>query len=286
MKAFLDVAIPAVTVALTVVVGLDLSPADFDRVRRQPATVAAGLLGPLVLLPPIALGLNALFRPSPAAQAGLLLIASCPVGGISNTYNYLAGASTALSVTLTAASCLAAVATMPLLTRLFELALGRPFGFEVPATTLVVQLLVLLVVPVALGMAIRRWAPAFAVRNRRIFRLAAFAALAALIAFVVVAQREDFAREIPRVAPLAAALVVVAMAAGMLVASVLHAGRSDRFTLALEFGTRNVAIASAIAITVLGRLEFAVFAAIYFVTEAPIALVAVFLFRRGSRREA
>jgi hypothetical protein len=37
---------------------------------------------------------------------------------------------------------------------------------------------------------------------------------------------------------------------------------------------------------VLCRLEFAVFAAIYFVTEAPIALFAVFLFRRGSRREA
>jgi len=281
MKAFLDVAIPAVTVALTVVVGLDLSPSDFHRVRRQPGTIAAGLLGPLVLLPPIALGLNALFRPSAAAQAGLLLIASCPVGGISNTYNYLAGASTALSVTLTAVSCLAAVATMPLLTRLFELVLGRPFGFEVPATTLAVQLLVLLVAPVTLGMAIRRWAPAFAARNRRAFRLAAFAALVALLGFIVVAQREDFAREIPRAAPLAAALVVVAMASGALVGSVLGAGRSDRFTLALEFGTRNVAIASAIAITVLGRLEFAVFAAIYFVTEAPIALAAVFGFRRA-----
>jgi BASS family bile acid:Na+ symporter len=286
MKAFLDVAIPAVTVALTMVVGLDLSPSDFHRVRRQPGTIAAGLLGPVVLLPPIALGLNALFRPAPAAQAGLLLIASCPVGGISNTYNYLAGASTALSVTLTAVSCLAAVATMPLLTRLFELVLGGPFGFEVPATTLVVQLLVLLVAPVGLGMAVRRRAPAFAERNRRVFRLAAFAALVALIGFVVVAERGDFAREIPRAAPLAAALVVAAMAAGALVAAVLGAGRSDRFTLALEFGTRNVAIASAIAITVLGRLEFAVFAAIYFVAEAPIALFAVFLFRRGSRLEA
>ena len=104
MKSALDVAIPVVTIAMTIVVGLDLSPADFQRVRRQPGTIAAGLVGPLLLLPPIALGLIALFRPPAAAEAGLLLIAACPVGGISNTYNFLARASTALSASRAASA--------------------------------------------------------------------------------------------------------------------------------------------------------------------------------------
>lgn len=283
MKQFLDVAVPLVTAAMTVVVGLDLSPADFTQVRRQTRTVVAGLVGPLLLLPPIALGLIALFRPPAAAQAGLLLIAACPIGGISNTYNYLARASTALSVMLTAISCLATVVTMPLLTRLFEVALGRPFGFEAPARTLVAQLLMLLVAPVCLGMGLRRFAPDFAARHRQAFRLTAFASLVLLIGFVLVAQRDAFARDVATTAPLAAALVVVAMACGALVGILVGASRSDRFTLAVEFGTRNVGIASAIAITVLGRVEFAVFAAIYFVTEVPIVLAATLAFRRRNR---
>ncbi len=48
----------------------------------------------------------------------------------------------------------------------------------------------------------------------------------------------------------------------------------------MEFATRNVAIATAVAVTVLQRLDLAVFATTYFLTELPLALLAVFLFRR------
>ena len=127
MKAFLDLAVPAITFLLLFAVGLDLAPADFARVRRQPRVLAVGLLGPVLVLPPLALLLVVLFRPSPDLQAGLLLVAACPIGGISNTYSYLAGASTALSVTLTACSSLLAVATIPALSLVFGAALGHPW---------------------------------------------------------------------------------------------------------------------------------------------------------------
>ena len=54
----------------------------------------------------------------------------------------------------------------------------------------------------------------------------------------------------------------------------------DRFTLATEFATRNVAVATAIAVTLLGRAEFALFATTYFLTELPLTLLAVAGFRR------
>ena len=81
--------------------------------RRQPALVLTGLIGPLLLLPPIAVCLAWAFQPAPDVTAGLLLVAACPIGGISNTYSYLARASTALSVTLTGLSCLFAGVTLP-----------------------------------------------------------------------------------------------------------------------------------------------------------------------------
>ena len=125
MKALIDIAVPAITFVLLAAVGLDLTAADFARVRRQAAVVAAGLIAPVVLLPPLAVVLIGMFRPDAATAAGLLLVAACPIGGISNTYSYLARASTALSITLTALSCLFAGLTIPVAGVGLEWVMGR-----------------------------------------------------------------------------------------------------------------------------------------------------------------
>ena len=87
-------------------------------------------------------------------------MAACPIGGISNTYSYLAGASTALSLTLTACSSLLAVVTIPALARVFGAALGHPLGFAVPLPLIFAQLLLMLALPVAVGMWARFRRPA------------------------------------------------------------------------------------------------------------------------------
>src|SRR5512135_1417907 len=217
------------------IVGLDLARADFERVRRRPRVLVAGLLGPLLLLPPVAIAVVALVPMPDEIRAGLLLLAVCPVGGISNTYNYLARASTALSVTLTAGSCLLAVGTMPLLARLFEAALGRPFGYRAPAGPLAVQVLGMLVLPVAFGMALRSRAPAFAARHEAAFRRAAFGCLALLIAFVLWSEWARFVANLAASAGAAALFVALAMTAGFLVSLGVGADRRERFTLSVEF---------------------------------------------------
>ena len=67
---------------------------------------------------------------------------------------------------------------------------------------------------------------------------------------------------------------------GGFVGGVTGASRSDRFTLATEFATRNIAVAAAIAVTLADRVEFALFATTYFLTEAPLMLGANIVFRR------
>jgi len=283
MKLAMDVGVPAVTFLIMAIVGLDLTRADFERVRSRPRVLAAGLLGPLVLLPPVALAVLSVVPMPDETRAGLLLLAVCPVGGISNTYNYLARASTALSVTLTAASCLLAVVTMPLLTRVFEAVMGRPFGFRAPAGPLAAQILLMLVLPVAVGMTIRSRAPGLAARYEAAFRRAASLSIALLLGFIVWSEWTRFVANFAVSAGAAALFVVLAMAAGGLAAVAAGADRRERFTLSVEFATRNTAIAAAVAITLLGDTRFAVFATTYFVTEAVPLLAAVGLFRLGSR---
>ncbi len=216
-------------------------------------------------------------------RAGLLLLAVCPVGGISNTYNYLARASTALSVTLTALSCLLAVVTMPLLSSVFEVVLGRPFGFRAPVGPLAAQILVMLVLPVAVGMTIRSRAPDFALRHEKAFRRAASVSIVLLLGFIVWSEWSRFVANFAVSAGAAGLFVLLAMAAGGLAAVAAGADRRERFTLSVEFATRNAAIAAAVAVTLLGDTRFAVFATTYFVTEAVPILAAVALFRVRSR---
>jgi BASS family bile acid:Na+ symporter len=265
---------------LLAAVGLDLTRQDFARVRRQGRVLTTGLLAPVILLPPIALALVGLFRPDADIVASLLLIAACPIGGISNTYSYLAQASTALSVTLTAVSCLAATVTVPVIGRAFELALDRSLGLSAPLPLLIGQLLFVLALPVALGMWMRQRAPALADRYSPALRRVAFAGTALVLMLVIADAPAAFATGFLSAAPLAATFVVASIAAGWLAAAAVTRDVKDRFTVAAEFGTRNVGVALAIAVALLGRVEFARFALTYAVCEIPLLLLYVALFRR------
>jgi ACR3 family arsenite efflux pump ArsB len=73
--------------------------------------------------------------------------------------------------------------------------------------------------------------------------------------------------------------IAASFVSGWLVGRVTRTSPQDRFTLATEFATRNVAIATAIAVTLAGRVEFALFATTYFLTEIPLMLGAIAVFR-------
>ncbi len=81
--------------------------------------------------------------------------------------------------------------------------------------------------------------------------------------------------------PLATMFVAASFVTGWLVGRATGTSPQDRFTLATEFATRNVAVAAAIAVTLAGRVEFAVFATTYFLTEIPLMLGAIAVFRRS-----
>jgi BASS family bile acid:Na+ symporter len=282
----LDVGAPVLAFTSLLAVGLELTTADFARLRRIPLVVAAGLIAPLVVLPAIAVALVWWFRPDPAIEAGLLLVAACPIGGISNTYTYLARASTALSVMLTGLSGVLAVGAIPVMSGVFERILREPLRVDAPVAMLGLQLLFMLAVPLGLGMAIRRRWPVWAQASRRWFQRLAWIMLALLLLLILTIEARRVASMLAAVVLLAVLFVVGSFAAGWAAGTAARASEADRFTLAAEFATRNIAIATAIAVTTLGRTEFAVFASVYFLTELPLMLVAVAVWRWRQARAA
>jgi BASS family bile acid:Na+ symporter len=279
MKTVIDVSIPMITFGLLMAVGSDLRSADFRRLLGRPGILLAGLLLPILVLPALAFGLLSIYRPSDAVAMGMLLVAACPIGGLSNFYSHLARASAALSVTLTGLSCLLAIFTIPLLGAWFERVLDRPLGLAAPVPLLTIQILLMLALPVAVGMLARRYRPRVVDRYRASVRRCSVVALTILLALIVLSNPARFLRELPETVPLAAVFVVLSFAAGWGIGLLVRADSRDCFTLASEFATRNVAVAATLAITLLHRIEFTTFAATYVLTEAPLLLLAAAAFR-------
>ena len=277
----LDVAIAAVVWGLMFVIGLELTGADFRRMVTQPRAVVAGTLGPLLLLPLLAAGLLESGQWPPSVVAGLILLAAGPAGALANVYAYLAGANAALVVTLTALSCLIAVITLPVLTGWgFALWLAADPTVAVPIWPMIGQLLFLLLLPVAVGMAVRHRWPVWSARRRGAAQRLALLGLLALLGFVLYDQ-VDLLRVAWRDQVFAALLfTLLAMAAGWAVGWLAGLEPRDRFTLLCEFAVRNLAIATLVAVTLLGRTDFVAFAAVLFLIQTPVLLLAVALYRR------
>ena len=225
MKQVIDVMTPLFTFLLLTAVGSDLTRQDFAELRRQPRFLGIGLVAPLLVLPLIAVALVRAFDPPPALAAGLLLVAACPVGGIANTYSYIARASTALSVMLTGCSCLLAWVTVPFLARVFQAAQGRPFAFAAPLGMLLPQMVVMLALPVGLGMWARHRWPALVARRRALVQRLGLGALALLVLFVMSAEFDLFVSGLATAVPVSALFVAASFATGWLAGVVAGAGR-------------------------------------------------------------
>ncbi len=95
-------------------VALDLKVADFKAVLTMPKPVIIGMVGQFILLPAFTFLLVLVIRPAPSIALGMMLVAACPGGNISNFLTHYAKGNTALSITMTALSTAVAIVMTPL----------------------------------------------------------------------------------------------------------------------------------------------------------------------------
>jgi bile acid:Na+ symporter, BASS family len=288
MSSLVNVGVPLLIVLAMVVVGLELTPADLSRVLHYPVQVAVALLSQALLLPLIAAALIILLRLEPPIAGGLILTAAAPQAMTSNYYCLLARANVALSVTLTAASSVLAVASTPLIATLaFGLLLEEQAGFVLPAGKVMQQVVTGLLLPVCAGMLIRRYAAGFVERNRVRFQRLSMIAVGAMLAIVLTDQAATIQRNLVSIVIAAVLFTAGAVALGLSVAKIMSWSRADTVTVLAAFPSRSLSIATLIAVNVLGRLDFLSFAATFFVVQALLLIPAMLLARtRGSSSKA
>ena len=279
MKAVLDIGILGVLVLMMGTLGMELEARHFRTVAQRTGVLLLTLAAQALILPALGFGLSRILALPPHISAGILLVAACPVGDIANLYVVLARANVALSVAVNTLSILFSPATMALAFEGYERLLETPFVFAVPTPTLLLRLILVLLLPLLAGMAIRRLRPELVERHGRTAHRVVLAGIASLVVYVMVSQRERLAIEWRETAVAAAAFVALSLLVGLAFGWLLRLPRGEGVTVGIAFAVRHVALASAIAVTLLNRIEYAVFAVVYFLVEVPLLLGAVALYR-------
>jgi BASS family bile acid:Na+ symporter len=280
MKLILDLGVLAVTVLMMVTVGIALERRQFSEMLRRKWLVAGTLVAQMVILPVLGFVVARGLSLSPHLVAGVLLLAACPIGDITNFYMLLARGNVALSVTLNMLSCLLSVVTLPLVFSLYGHLLGEQFVFAVPTPLLILRLFLMVMLPVLAGMAWREYQPGLVARYAGPMRNVCMAGVALLIIYVAASRWPQVQAEWRQTLIAAVTFIGLALLAGLVFARILRLNGGDRVTVGAAFAVRNVALASAIAVTLLNRVEYAVFAVIYFLAEVPLLLAVVAVQRR------
>ncbi len=285
MSSFILLALPALVIFAMTVVGLELTLADLARVLHYPGHVAAALLSQALLLPAIAAVLILALQPSVPVAGGLILAATAPQATISNYFCLLGRGNVARSVTLTAASSLLALIATPLLSTLaFNVLLDDRSGISLPALPVMRQVATGLLLPIGAGMLIRYYAPAFVERNHVRLQRASLVAIAALLALIVAGQLDTIERNLASIAACATGFTVLAGGIGYGIARALSWDGPDTVSAIAGFPSRSLAIATLVAVNVLGRPDFLAFAATFFIVQALLLVPAMLLAKRAAVR--
>ena len=264
--------------------GLSLEMADFKRILQYPKAIFIGLVNQLILLPLIGLAVVLVFPMNPEIAIGVMILAACPGGPTSNLISYMAKADLALSVSLTALSSIITILTIPFIVNFaltYFLEAGKMISLNVLET--IAQIFVIVVVPITIGMLIRKYKPVFADKMSKPVKIGSGIVLALIIAGIVIKERAHMTEYFQQAGLATLVLNVATMAVGYLSAKLFKLNRPQAFSIAIESGIQNGTLAITIAVVLLHNTSFAVAPAVYSLIMFLTGGVVIYLSLRKSK---
>lgn len=233
--------------------GLTLTVKDFVLVFKSPKGIIIGLIQQWLLMPLVALAMAyalGFYHSFPFIYAGLILICACPGGVTSNLMTYYAKGDLALSVSLTSISTVLALFFTPLILTIFSANIP---DINVPAGLIVQTIIGLVLIPLIIGMAIRRKWQNFAVKATPFFSALGVFALLMVISVGIITNAEKFA-DTERYSLLFYIMVVSLSILGMLMAAgaarLVRLSNFQSRAVSVEVGLRNSTLAVTIALLI------------------------------------
>ena len=244
------VAIALMLVMFSVALGLRVD--DFRFLLDKPLLFVGGVVAQVLVLPLVTMALIHLMAPPPSIALGMIVVACCPGGAVSNLLTYLSRGNIAISVALTTTSSMLAAILTPA-SILFWSSVYTPTStllksLDVSPYVFLAQTTLLLAVPLLFGMVIATKAPDVAQRIRKRATLLGAGTLLGVIVYGIVYFFPVLITALPMLGMVVVIHNAVAFATGAAAGRLLSASVPTRRALVFELGIQNAGLALVILI--------------------------------------
>ncbi len=224
-------------------VALGITIDDFKRLFKNPKIVFVGVLSQFILLPAATFLAILIIKPHPSFALGMMMIAACPGGNVSNFFSKMAGGNAALSVSLTAFATLICIFMTPFNLHfwgsLYEPTNAILQTVELNPYDLFKLVLLILGIPLIAGMLIKYYHSEMAKKIEKVLKPLSMLVFVALI-FIAFSQNLDiFMNYIHLVLFLVIFHNIFAFIIGYYTAKSFGLDKKDRKTIAMETGIQN-----------------------------------------------
>ena len=235
-------------------IGISLKTSDFKNIFKYPKAVVVGLIGQLILLPVIAFILALIFKLPAELAVGLIIIALAPGGATSNMFTYLFKGDVSLSVSLTVLTSLITPFTIPLLTSLSMLYFMESSSeFELPVIKTIIQLLVITVIPIALGMIALSRVPVIAKKIENVLKWFSIFFLFFIIALIIMKNSANMLSFFAQAGAATLVLNIAVLILGYQLANWTKLNKKQSTCIGFEVGIQNGTLALVVAGTLIGN---------------------------------
>lgn len=224
-------------------VALGINTADFDQLKKNPKAILAGVSAQFLLLPLLTFVILLIFNPHPALSLGMILVASCPGGNISNFFSSLSGANVSLSVSLTAVATFLSPIFTPFNFEFYSSRLNQTgsflSSFDLSFYAMLQTVLTLLVIPLVLGLLFKSRYPHITLKIEKPIRIISMLVLFGFIAVGLLKNFDAFWEHIDLVFLLVLVHNAFALFAGYVSGRFFGVQRDLGRTVIIETGIQN-----------------------------------------------
>jgi BASS family bile acid:Na+ symporter len=267
MQTLLDYLLPVSIGVMMFGIGLNLEFKDFKHVFKAPKAVLFGLFGQLVLLPLVGFGIASIFPIDPIYKLGIVLISACPGGTSSNIMTYMLKGRVALSVSITAFNSFVIVLTIPIILNLaFQTFLNQDQQVELSMLDTLWEVVYTVLLPVSAGSIVHHFFWKNIEKLKSSLRYILPGILFAVFSLVLLEESGSGGKSLIEYWELfipALILNVFVMFLGFLTSGFIGINHEGKYTIAIEMGLQNSALAIFLANNVLDIDGLSVVAVLY-----------------------
>jgi BASS family bile acid:Na+ symporter len=228
-------------------VALGISKTDFKNILKFPKSIITGYLAQFLFLPLVTFLFVIIFKIPMQLSLGMILVAACPGGNISNFITSLAKGNVALSVSLTALSDLSSIIMTPLNFMfwggLYVSTLPLAHPIEIPLFQVFKTILLLMGIPLLIGMWVSHKYPAFTAKVIKPIKIISIVAFLAFVIGAFASNFNVFTSYIWFLFPLVLVHNGLALLTGWSLSGIMRLSKNDRKTITIETGIQNSGLA-------------------------------------------